>query len=195
MFKTIYNNKLHFLILTLIVTFLSCDGRDRIYKTNAEVLTENNLLNSYSEQIKFVPEQKIEIVTDTILSNGFQIKMHYKSIENNTVLSVEKNKNDRVTKTHHKNFEAKLQVLKNGITINQSIINKKLFIAYQDKQFWDNAIMQYVWIDYKASNTNALILNTSFNIPNTETYIDFVLKIDRFGTIQINEINRSAYTI
>ena len=75
-----------FLASTIIL--ISCDGRDRIYKTNAEVLHESNLFNVFSQQIKFIPEQSIEIETDTILSNGFQVKIKYYSVENNSILKL-----------------------------------------------------------------------------------------------------------
>jgi len=195
MFKPLYHNKLQFIFIIVIITHLSCDGRDRIYKTNAQVLSENNLLETFSEQIKFVPETKVEIVTDTILSNGFQIKIHYNSIEHRSVLKTEKTKNISTTKTHYKNFEAKLHILKNGLTINQTVINKSLFNAFKNSSFWETAIMQYVWIDFEASTKNELYLNTAFNIPNTETYKDFVLKIDEHGTILIKEKNRIANII
>ena len=195
MFKLLYNNKLSILITTLIITLLSCDGRDRIHKTNAQVLTKNNLLDTFSEQIKFIPEAKVEIVTDTILSNGFQIKINYNSVEHSSILITLKTKNNTITKTHYKNFEAKLHILKNGLTINQSVINKTLFNTFETASFWETAIMQYIWIDYEASTKHELFLNTSFNIPNTETYIDFILKIDEYGAIQIKEKNHSANII
>jgi len=195
MFKSLHNNKLTLFFLAMVITFLSCDGRDRVHKTNAQVLTKNNILETFNEQIKFVPETKVEIVTDTILSNGFQIKIHYNSIEQGSVLNTKKTKNISTTKTHYKNFEAKLHILKDGVTINQTVINKSLFNTFKNPSFWEAAIMQHVWIDYETSTKHELYLNTAFNIPNTETYKDFVLKIDEHGTIQIKEKNRSANTI
>lgn len=195
MCKNLHNNKLLILIFILIIALISCDGRDRAYKTNAEVLEENNLLETFSKDIKFVPETKVAIVTDTILSNGFQIKMQYHSIENHTVSETIKTDNEATTKIYYKNFEAKLHILKNGITINQSLINKELFGAFADDSFWKTAIMQYVWIDYEASTTKELRLNTSFNIPNTETYKDFILVIDELGAIEIKEKNQLANLI
>lgn len=171
---------------------MNCDGRNRIHKTNAQVLTENNLFDTFSEQLNFIPESKVEIVTDTVLSNGFQIKIKYYSVENNSIL---KTKNNSTLKTHYKNFEAQLHVLKNGLFIHKSDINKTLFSALENKAFIEKAIMQYIWIDYEASTKQTLFLNTSLNIPNTEIYKDFILKIDEYGAIQIKEKNRSANII
>ena len=49
--------------------------------------------------------------------------------------------------------------------------------------------MQYVWIDYEASTKSNIYLNTSFHIPNTDTFKDFILKIDKNGMMQINQRN------
>ncbi|WP_345274617.1 DUF4738 domain-containing protein [Flaviramulus aquimarinus] len=173
----------------MTITLISCDGRDRIHKINAEVLHEGNLLNVFSQQIKFIPEQPIIIATDTILKNGFQIKIKYNSLENHDIVKIVKNKKNTITKVHYKNFEAKIEVLKDGNIINKSSISKALFNKFQNPDFWTKAIMQYVWIDYEASAKSNIYLNTSFHIPNTDTFKDFILKIDKNGMMQINQRN------
>lgn len=188
-------NKLLFLLFLSIVTLASCDGRDRKYKTNTEVLKENKLLESFTEEIKFIPEAYTEIETDTILSNGFKVKIKYYSIESDFVLETRKSKNDSIIKIHHKNFEAQLLVLKNNTIISKSLINKRLFYEFESDPFWANAIMQFIWIDYDASNENTLYLNTSFCTPNTDECKDFTLNINEQGVIQIEEINIFSKTI
>ncbi|GAA3608587.1 hypothetical protein Q4Q39_09815 [Flavivirga amylovorans] len=183
------------LILTCIMTLSSCDGRDRKYKTNAEILTENKLLESFTEEIKFIPETYTEIKTDTILSNGFKVKMIYHSLENDFVLESRKMKNDSIAKIHHKNFEAELLVFKDDIIINKSLISKKLFYEFENPTFWASAVMQFIWIDHDASNNDILYLNTSFCIPNTEECKDFIIKIDENGGIQIEKIDILSNTI
>ncbi|MDO5971492.1 hypothetical protein Q4Q35_16925 [Flavivirga aquimarina] len=181
--------KLPVFILISVVMLSSCDGRDRKYKTNAEVLKENKLLEAFTEEIKFVPETYTEIKTDTLLSNGFEVKIIYHSLEDNFVLETRKSKNDSLVKIHHKNFEAQLLISKNNTVISKGLINKKLFYEFESATFWANAIMQLTWIDYNASNEDMLFLNTSFCIPNTGECKDFTLKIDEQGSIQIKEID------
>ena len=195
MFNFLYMNKLLFVILLFIIALTSCDGRNRKYKTNAEVLKENKLLESFTEAIKFVPETYTEIKTDTILSNGFEVKIKYHSLESDFVLETRKSKHDSIIKIHHKNFEAELLVLKNKTIINKSLINKKFFYEFENATFWAHAIMQFIWIDYHASNENMLYLNTSFCIPNTDECKDFTLKINEQGVIQIEEITIFSNTI
>ena len=68
--------KTYFLILSLFICFLiSCDGRDRSSKPNIEVLKENKLLDSFSENITYSPTREVKTVTDTILSNNFNVKI------------------------------------------------------------------------------------------------------------------------
>ena len=186
MFKKQHINKLLFLFL-LTIAFVSCDGRDRKHKTNAEVLNENNLLDSFSKKLVFIPEKPIQIITDTILSNGFQVKLNYSSVENDIILKTIKKENDTLTKIHYKNFKAKLEVFNNGKAINKSTIDKSLFLEFENNDFWSKAIMQFIWIDYNTSTKNTLHLNTSFNIPDTDIYRDFILKIDNLGNIYIEE--------
>ena len=162
MFKPLENSFLRCFIFTIIITIFSCDGRDRKHKTNTEILTENNQLGAFRKSIKVVPESKIEIITDTILSNGFQIKIHYYFVDYDPVLKTRKTKKNAVRNTHYKNFEAKIHVSNDGIRVSKSILNKKLFYNFSNHSFWKDAIMQYVWIDYEASINNNIVLNTSF---------------------------------
>ena len=56
-------------------------------------------------------------------------------------------------------------------------------------------LISYIWIVYEASTKNTLYLNTSFHIPNTESYKDFILKIDEYGSILIKKKNLSTKII
>lgn len=177
------------LFFALTITFLSCDGRDRKYKTNAEVLKEHKLFESFSKEITYIPEQRTEIYTDTLLSTGFHVKLQYYSINDSYSTKTIKSPNNPNKTTHFKNFEAQVQVLKNEKHILQGNINKTLFQAFESAAFWDTAIMQYVWIDYQHSSQDHVTLNTSFNIPKTEVYKDFSIIINKFGEIDIKQIN------
>lgn len=180
---------LYILFFGLIITLISCDGRDRKYKTNAEVLKENKLFDSFSEEIKYFPEQRTEVFTDTILSTGFQVKIQYYSLDKSYSSETVKPSSEINKTLHFKNFEAQFQISKNNKLVTQNIINKKLFNKFESPTFWKQAIMQFVWVDYENSNENVIVLNTSFNIPKTEIYKDFSISINAFGNIKIREIN------
>lgn len=182
-------NKLFCLIFVLLITFLSCDGRDRAYKNNAEVLKNNNLLESFSEQTVFIPNQPVEIFTDTILSNGFHVKLMYNSIDNDFITLTEESNNNSKINSNYKNFEAKFQVFKNELFVIEKTLSKAVFIKHDTSSFFKDAIMQFVWIDYENSSEYFITLNTSFRIPETDVYKDFSIVIDAFGNIKIREIN------
>lgn len=182
-------SKLIYLIPLIIITFLSCDGRDRAYKNNVEILKSNNLFESFSEQSVFIPNQPVEIFTDTILTNGFHVKLKYNSIDNDFITLSEKSNNNSIINNNYKNFEAKFQIFKNELFIAEKTLNKETFINNNSSAFFEDAIMQFVWIDYENSSENYITLNTSFHIPETEVYKDFIIQIDEFGNIKIREIN------
>jgi hypothetical protein len=55
--------------------------------------------------------------------------------------------------------------------------------------------MQFIWVDYNASTKTSVNINTSFCLPETETCKDYAITINKFGTIQIKEINLILNTI
>ena len=192
MSKTLFTNKLLIIFFILAVALSSCDGRERAYKSNAEVLSASNLLESFSEETHFIPEAPFEIFTDTILSNGFQVKIKYNAIEDDFISKKAKSKNDSIINTNHKNFEANLIVYKSKRLIIEQTLNKDAFSKTDNTAFFQNAIMQFVWVDYDASNDHYISLNTSFCIPETESCKDFSIKIDSFGIVAIEEINLTS---
>lgn len=181
-------NKLYILIL-IIITFIGCDGRHRAHMSNEAVLREANLFQSFSEELKYIPEQPTEIVTDTLLSNGFHIKTTYHTIENSFVSKKANNKNETTTNTYHHNFEVQFQIHKSNFLIREGIINKQLFYKKDTHAFWQNAIMQFVWVDYEAMTEHSIQLNTSFNMPGTHTFKDYTITFYDDGQVVIKEIN------
>lgn len=187
---------LYFLITLAIVILTSCDGRYRAHKSNEDVLRDSKLLNAFSKQIRFVPNTPIEISTDTILTNGFHIKLRYSSLENSYASKTEKTINNSVINTNYKNFKAVCKITKDNKVITQRIIDKSLFYNLGTTSFWEHAVMQFVWVDYNTISTdNYIRLNTSFCIPETDTCKDFTLFINEYGDIKIEEINLIANTI
>src|SRR5690606_5302671 len=116
-----------------------------------------------------------EIVTDTLLSNDFHIKTIYHSLDNSFVSKKVKNKNGTSTNNYHHNFEVQFQIHKSGMLIKDGIINKELFYDKRNQAFLQDAVMQFVWVDYESTTEHSIQLNTSFNIPNTNTFRDFAI--------------------
>ncbi|WP_242205835.1 DUF4738 domain-containing protein [Aestuariivivens insulae] len=177
-----------------ITTLMNCDGRDRAYKSNAEILKQHNLLKDFSRKIEYTPNSYTEIYTDTILNNKFRIKLKYYSLAQDSVI---KNtlKNGIDITHHYNNFEAKLNISNEGTTILNTTINKSFFKNFVHDAFWKEAIMQSLWIDYESEAKNSININVSFCIPESFICKDYALVIDNFGTIEIQEINLSQINI
>lgn len=182
-------NKLGFLFLILVAVFASCDGRDRVYKSNKAILIEDNLFDSFSERVKFTPKVYTEIKTDTLLANQFNIKIKYFSLDKDQILQTENSKDELKTNHYYKNFEAILKVSKASKPISLLTINKHLFSDYETRGFWDNAIMQFVWVDYEKTTETSINLNVSFCTPKANTCKDYTIVIYENGNIRIEKSN------
>ena len=96
-------------------------------QTNQDVLKEYNLLESFSENIQYIPETYTEIITDTILNNGFRVKVKtYTEMQDNVLneFTIDTIK----YKFYYRNYTSKLTIFfKNSLildeTINKSYLN------------------------------------------------------------------------
>ncbi|TNJ41717.1 hypothetical protein KFZ70_12825 [Tamlana fucoidanivorans] len=184
--------KLYFTIIIAILA-LSCDGRYRKFKSKAEVLTELNLKEAFSKEIHIIPENPVQIVTDTVLNNGFKIKIHYYSQKDSVFVGSKINNTE--DETYFKNFEATINI-QNGEHKKHSVtLNKASFKDFETAAFWNRAVMQFVWIDFEASNEEFVYLNTAFNIVNTSVFKDFRISINKYGIVNIQQVNTLPNTI
>ena len=122
-------NKLIYLFFIIFITFLSCDGRGRIHKSNEEVLIENKLLDSFSENTVFIPETYFERTIDTIFSNGITSKMTFYSDMENGV-SIEEVKDSITYKTIFRDIVVDVEINSK----NKPIFNGKIDKSYLVKK-------------------------------------------------------------
>lgn len=195
MFKTLKINAILVIAILVSLSFFSCDGRYRRLQTNSEIFAESDFKSDLKKQIHFVPKQPVIIETDTILANGFNVKINYHSLNDDYSQSKTAYPNDKDKTTYYSNFEAAISVYKNNEYCNEFILNKSFFHDFESPLFLEKAIMQYVWVDFTSSTNQTLRLNTTFNIPDTEIYKDFIIEISNLGAINIRRNNFSANTI
>lgn len=137
------------LIIVTITTFSACDGRDRMHMSAQEVLQENQLLDSFSENITYIPETYSEVVTDTLLSNGFRIKIKtYTDMQNGIIDSVMV-KDAITTKTIKREFLSEVTVFKDNKEIFVKTINKTLFSDIDDyhEAILKDMTLANVWVN------------------------------------------------
>lgn len=108
------------LLFAIALLFAACDGRDRLHKTPQEILHETELLDSFSENITFIPNGYAEKVTDTIFNNGYRIHIKmYSDMENHVSITSGKDT------TNYRNFNLDIKVIKEGVTLLDSTFNKQ----------------------------------------------------------------------
>ena len=185
-------NRLHILILVIIIAFISCDGRDRAYLTNEDILQENKLLDSFSENIQYIPEAYSEAITDTILSNGFRVKIKtYTDLNKNVSLT---NIKDSITYTkHYRNYKFDVLIEKENKVIYQKFFDKnvinnemKLFKSDLTKDspyfnFDKLAVLKSIEIDDEPSLKEMVVINLMYIIPNTKRFSTHSLMVNENG--------------
>jgi hypothetical protein len=146
--------KISFISILLIICFISCDGRDRAYKSNTDNLEESKLSDTFFESIKYFPDAYSEIVTDTILSNGFLIKSKFFVDMNNNVL--EEFKKDTIHYKHfYREFNVELSISNKENEIFSKLINKDFFAPYDfvNIDILDEGILlDFTIVDYNVTS-------------------------------------------
>lgn len=169
------------------IASVSCDGRDRVYKSNSDILTEGQLLDSFSENISYIPETYTEVVTDTILSNGFQIKMKTYSNMNQNVLH--EFKRDTINyKEYYREFVSEVVVLKNSKEIFNKTIDKLFFDKIKNNLQLNNAIVKLMFDASSSVESNSVVLSLLIeNIDSKKiSFCDII--IDSEGNYKLQEV-------
>lgn len=173
-----------FLIAITIVT--SCDGRDRALESNKERVSRSNISIDAIEVVKFVPEQYLKTVTDTLLDSKTNIQVSYYSSSNKSVIIA----NNAHNETHYREFESEIKVFKNDKLLFEDIISKSNFIT-NEQNFWKNAVLQYVWLDDFESSDDNYKLFCSFLVPESEKYKMYSIHFNNSGDKTIKLIETS----
>lgn len=190
MFNFLKNIRLSILLLPVIVMFFSCDGRERKHKTNVEVFNASNHKDSILENIKYFPESYFETITDTILSNGFEVKIKTYADMNSSVLN-EFKVDTIVHKHYYRDAISEITVLKNKVEIVSEKINKSYFLNRDKelKQYFETANLSGVWVNQNDSiSENEISIYIMFCKPETDNYFLNEMIVSNNGTFSIKEI-------
>ncbi|GGI57293.1 hypothetical protein [Winogradskyella haliclonae] len=183
-------NGLYF-ILILVIGFTSCEGR----KSQRKALTESISSFKKDNTIKineFIPETYFEHRIDTILSNGFRVKIQTSTdMINQVVFTKTKDNIDYVN--NYRNFNFNVTIEKNGKKLFDESFNKQkvndLFGYSSDidseepiHDFNTLALLKSIHLNEELSVKNdSIYIDIAYAIPN-EDYIDWhTLKIDKHG--------------
>lgn len=176
-----------FILLLIAITIVtSCDGRDRALESNKERVSRSNVSIDAIEVVKFVPEQYLKTVTDTLLDSKTNIQVSYYSSSNKSVIIA----NNEDNETHYREFESEIKVFKNDKLLFEDIISKSNFIT-NEQNFWKNAVLQYVWLDDFESSDDNYKLFCSFLVPESEKYKMYSIHFNNSGEKTIKLIETS----
>ncbi len=178
------------LLLILIIGFTSCDGR----------ITQNQALSESIEEFKksaslevnvYVPEAYLELEVDTLLSNGYSVKIKTYSDMSNSVLFT-KIKDTINYQTHYRNFKFNISVSKDDKLIyKESFDKEKANKAFNYKaslvpgsnlyNFDKLSVLKSIQVNDDPSYTNMVLIDIIFAIPETDRYASHTLFINENG--------------
>lgn len=182
--------KLLGIFIILIISFTSCEGR----KTQRQALTED--IEEFNKNAKievnvYNPESYVEREVDTLLSNGYRIKIKtYSDMENSVIYT--KVKDTINYQTHYRNYKFDILVEKDGKRIYFEHFNKEKMskeLGYSSNlnpeaqiyNFNKQAILKSVELNKTFNSGKAIFIDIAYAIPNTE-HIDWhKLRIDEKG--------------
>ncbi|MFV0573218.1 MAG: hypothetical protein ACK5M1_12440 [Xanthomarina gelatinilytica] len=174
-------------IATIGIVSISCDGRDRVFKTNTEVLIENKLLDSFSENINYVPETYTEVATDTILDNGFHVKLKTYTIMDKYIVN-EFKQDSIVYKKYYREFVTDVIVTKNDKEIFNERIDKEFIHKHNNNLQLNKAIINVMVNQASSVKNHGLVLSAMIKDIQNETITFCDILIDSEGNLVLKEV-------
>ncbi len=182
--------KILILLLIIVIGFTSCEGR----KTQSQALSES--IEEYKKSASlevdvYHPETYVEREVDTLLSNGYRVKIKTFADMDNSVLFT-KIKDTINYQTYYRNYKFDIRVEKNGKLIykerfDKSKANKALNYnsnyasGSQLYNFDKLAVLKSIQVDEDVSLKNVVAIDIMFAIPESNKYSNHKLFIDEKG--------------
>jgi len=182
------------LLLIFVIGLMSCEGR----KTQKQALSEGIEVFKKEASLEvalYQPETYAEREVDTLLSNGYRIKIKTSTDMENNVLFT-KIKDTVNYQTYYRNYKFKISVEKEGKVIynesfNKARANKALNYSANYApgsllyDFDRLAVLKSIQIDDDLSIKNGIAIDIMYAIPETNKYASHRLFIDEKGTSNI----------
>lgn len=182
------------LLLLLIIGFTSCEGRRNSSQALSESIEEFRKTATIEVDV-FVPETYLEQEVDTILSNGYRVRIKTFIDEDNNVL-FSKIKDTINYQTYYRNYKFNISVIKNGKLIYNETFNKKRVnkdFNYNEAlksdallaDFYKLAVLKSIQVNHDPSLKNKVGIDILYSIPESERYASHTLLIDEKGKSNI----------
>ncbi|MDO7173602.1 hypothetical protein [Mariniflexile sp. AS56] len=177
-------------ILLISLAVLNCNGgktKKDTLKTSVEKFKDSI---GALEIVKNFPETYSETLTDTILSNGFKVKIKTYANMESSVLN--RFKVDTITHKHfYRDFISEITVYKNDEKILSESINKTFSLKYNNelKDYFEIATLAGVWInDNEALTADQASIYIMYTQPETDNYYLSEMIINSDGTFVVQDI-------
>ena len=183
--------KLLGIALLLIIGLTSCEGR----KTQNQALKED--IEEFSKEVSiqvdvYEPEAYVEREVDTLLSNGYRVKIKTYSDMDNSVLFT-KVKDTINYQTHYRNYKFDILVEKEGRLIYKESFDKEkanTLFGYRDdlssKSPYHNfntlGVLKSIQVDDEPMLKDKVLIYVMYIIPETNRYALHTLFINNDGT-------------
>lgn len=175
----------------ICIISVSCEGR----KTQNQALKES--VEEFKKTVNlevdiYEPENYFEKEIDTLMYNGFRVKIKTYSDMDNSVLLFSKIKDTINYQSHYRNFKFDISVEKDGKLlysesfdkekVNQTLGYNTITNSKDPKHDFDKlAILKSIAIDKDLSTSDAILINLAYAIPK-KSFIDWhKIRIDKNG--------------
>lgn len=176
--------------LILFFSLTSCEGR----KSQSQALAEDieEFKNEVSLQVDvYYPESYTERTVDTLLHNGFRVKIKTYSDMDNSVLFT-KIKDTVNYQTYYRNFKYDILVEKDGKPIYSQSIDKQkanknfgfrnnLALGSELYDFNTLAVLKSIEVNDNPNYHNMVVIDVQYAIPETDKISNHKIMIDNKG--------------
>ncbi|WP_179018960.1 hypothetical protein [Winogradskyella forsetii] len=185
------------LLFLLTIAFTSCEGR----KTQRQALSES--IEEFKKTVHFetnvyIPETYLEQDVDTLMSNGFRVKIKTYADMSNAV-RFSKIKDTINYQTYYRNFKFDISVTKDDKVIYNESFNKKKvnkafnyngnLVSGSDLHHFDRlAVLKSIQVNDDPSYTNMVLIDIMYAIPETDRYAIHRMFIDNRGKSNIVQV-------
>ncbi len=185
------------LLLILVIGFTSCDGRRNSNQALSESIEEFKKSASIEINV-YIPETYLEREVDTILSNGYRIKIKtYADMENGVLFT--KIKDTINYQTYYRNYKFDVSVLKDDKLIYSESFDKQRVNKDFDYRanfssgsllynFDKLAVLKSIQVNDESSLKNRVAIDFLYTIPESNRYASHTLFIDEKGKPNIIQV-------
>lgn len=178
-----------------VVAFSSCDGRQTKQEALKQSVTKFKNSIKTTQIIEYFPSEYAEVQTDTMLSNGYRVKIKNFTSMTASVLEKATSKNSNY-KHYFRQIESEIIVYKNDKLIFSALMDEDFFSRYISNNItFDAYLNSGITInELKSLEENKLVLESSFRKPKSTISSSYLIIIDEKGVLNFKTTDYHART-